>query len=93
LNLDHQVIISLQRAINNPDCEIQRPWDWISHDPDFSCLKASSKEFNDFLDAQEKRDYPVAIHCPANIGGMELAADRGVSSSSPEAVPAGSAVG
>ena len=36
LNLDHKVVISLQRAINNPDCEMQRPWDWISHDPDFS---------------------------------------------------------
>jgi hypothetical protein len=73
LNLDHQVIISLQRAINNPDCKMQRPWDWISHDPDFSCLKSSSKKFNDFLDAQERKDYPVATHCPANAGGMDRA--------------------
>lgn len=93
LNLDHRVIISLQQAINNPDCEMQRPWDWISHDPDFSCLKSSSKNFNDFLDAQERKDYPVAIHRRANAGGMELAVGHSVSGSSPELVPAGSAVG
>jgi hypothetical protein len=91
LNLDYQVIASLQRAINNPDCEMQRPWDWISHDPDLSCLKKSSKKFKDFLDALERKDYPVAVHC--HLGGMEHAAGHGVSSSSPEAVPAGSAVG
>ena len=60
LGLDHQVVVSLQRAINNPDCEIQRPWEWISRDPDLSCLKASSKEFNSFLDAQKRKDYPTA---------------------------------
>jgi hypothetical protein len=93
LNLDHQVIASLQRAINNPDCEMQRPWDWISHDPDLSCLKKSSKKFKDFLDVLERKDYPVAVHCPVNPGGMEHAAGHGVSNNSPEAVPAGSAVG
>jgi hypothetical protein len=93
LNLDHQVIASLQRAINNPDCEMQRPWDWISHDPDLSCLKKSSEKFRDFLDALEGKDYPVDVHCPVNLGGMEHAAGHGVSSTSPEAVPAGSAVG
>jgi hypothetical protein len=92
LNLDHRVIISLQHAINNPDCEMQRPWDWISHDPDFSCLK-SSKKFNDFLDAQERKDYPVTIHCPVSVAGLEHVAGRGVPDGSPEAVPAVSAVG
>ena len=92
LNLDHRVIISLQHAINNPDCEMQRPWDWISHDPDFSCLK-SSDTFNDFLDAQERQDYPVAVHCPVNADGVGHAAGRGPFSNSLEAVPAGSAVG
>ena len=92
LDLDDQVISSLQRAINNPDCEMQRPWDWISHDPDFFCLESSEK-FNDFLNAQEKRDYPVAIHCPVNLGGIKHAASHGVSGSPLEAVPAGSAVG
>jgi hypothetical protein len=93
LNLDHQVVASLQRAINNPDCEMQRPWDWISHDPDLSCLKKSSKKFKDFLDALERKDYPVAVHCPVKLGGMEHTPGHGVSSNSSEAVPAGSAVG
>jgi hypothetical protein len=93
LNLDHRAIISLQHAINNPDCEMQRPWDWIAHDPDFTCLK-SSKKFNDFLDALESKDYPVAIHCPVSVAGLErVAAGRGVSGGSPEAVPAVTAVG
>ena len=61
LNLDHRVVVSLQRAINNPDCEMQRPSDWISHDPDFFCLKAQSTKFNGFLHAQERKDYPAAI--------------------------------
>jgi len=59
LSLDHRVVVSLQRAVNNPDCEMRRPSDWISHDPDFSCLKAS-REFKGFLDAQERKDYPAA---------------------------------
>lgn len=28
VNLDHKLVVGLQRAINNPDCEMQRPWDW-----------------------------------------------------------------
>ena len=59
LSLDHRVVVSLQRAVNNPDCEMRRPSDWISNDPDFSCLEAS-KEFKGFLDAQERKDYPAA---------------------------------
>jgi hypothetical protein len=60
LNLDHRVVVSLQRAINNPNCEMQRPSDWISHDPDFSCLKSPSTEFTGFLHTQEWKDYPAA---------------------------------
>jgi hypothetical protein len=90
-HLDHRVVISLQRAINNPDCEMQRPWDWISQDPDFSCLR-SAVEFNGFLSAQERKDYPAAIQRPVHVGGKGHAAGCDVSSSSPEAVPAGSAV-
>ena len=50
---------------------MQRPWDWISHDPDFSCLKSRPKEFKGFLDAQERKDYPAAIHHDMNAGGTE----------------------
>ena len=73
LNLEHRVVISLHRAINNPDCEMQRPWDWISHDPDFFCLDPS-EEFTKFLKIQEKRDYPMAVHCPVRSNGNGRAA-------------------
>jgi hypothetical protein len=92
LNLDHRVVISLQRAINNPDCEMQRPWDWVSHDPDFSRLKSSSDEFDGFLGAQKRKDYPAAIQRPVHADGTEHGAGCDVSSSSAEAVPAGAAL-
>jgi hypothetical protein len=89
LDLDDRVIISLQRAINNRDCELQRPWDWISQDPDF-CYVKSSKKFKDFLDDQERNDYPAAIRCSVDAGGNERAIGCDVSSAPSEAVPAGS---
>jgi len=75
LGLDHRVVNSLRRAINHRDCEMQRPSDWISHDPDFSSVK-SAKEFKPFVDAQKREDYPPAIQCPLHVGGEELAAGR-----------------
>ena len=93
LDLDDRVVISLQRAINNRDCELQRPWDWISQDPDFSYLKSSSKKFNDFLGGQEKNDYLAAIQRSVDAGGQEHAAGCDLSSALSEAVPAGSTLG
>ena len=55
-------VISLTRAVNDRDCEMERPWDWISADPDFSCLK-SSKIFQRFLDNQKQEDYPADKTC------------------------------
>jgi hypothetical protein len=78
LNLDQKAVISLQRAINNPDCEMQRPWDWISHDPDFSCLKSSSTNFKVFLDAQKGKDYPATIDSPMSGDGKERDAGQPV---------------
>jgi len=75
LGLDHRVVNSLRRAINHRDCEMQRPSDWISHDPDFSSVQ-SAKEFKPFVDAQKREDYPPAIQCPLHVGGEELAAGR-----------------
>jgi hypothetical protein len=59
-----RAVISLRRVVNDRDCEMERPWDWISHDPDFLCLR-SSKEFCSFLDEQERRDYPMTN--PASV--------------------------
>jgi hypothetical protein len=60
-----RVVISLTRAINDPQCELERPSDWISRDPDFSCLRCSSGEFKKFLDTQKHKDYPAVIPEPA----------------------------
>jgi hypothetical protein len=51
-------VASLRRAINDPDCELERPSDWISTDPDFCYLRSSSKEFQDLLCEWRRRDYP-----------------------------------
>jgi hypothetical protein len=55
--LVEKVVTSLEFAITNPECEIERPWEWIDNDPDFGCLK-KFPEFSSFLDAQKQRDYP-----------------------------------
>ena len=60
-----RVVMSLRRVVYDRDCQMERPWDWISHDPDFSSLRMSSEEFNDFLDAQQLRDYPMSDAVPA----------------------------
>ena len=54
-----RVVISLTRAITDDQCELERPSDWISRDPDFSCLKCSAGEFKNFLHAQTVKDYPA----------------------------------
>ena len=37
-DLTSQVVSSLEFTVCNPECEMERPWDWISNDPDFGCL-------------------------------------------------------
>jgi hypothetical protein len=92
LGLDHQVVNSLWRAINNRDCEMQRPSDWIACDPDFNRVQ-SSTEFESFLEAQIKEDYPPVLKCPVRVNREELAAGAGVSQGSSESAPAGNAAG
>ena len=60
--LAQRVVSSLIRAVNDSDCEMERPWDWISTDPDFSCLR-QSRIFRDFLDNQKVKDYPADRAC------------------------------
>jgi hypothetical protein len=54
-----RVVASLRRVVDDRDCDMERPSDWISKDPDFSSLKASSGIFNHFLNAQREIDYPT----------------------------------
>jgi hypothetical protein len=61
--LEKQVVTSLKRAINNPDSEMEKAGDWISHDPDFRLLnedKENFPEFNIFPGIQRKRDCPLS---------------------------------
>jgi hypothetical protein len=57
-----KVVTSLEFAINNRECEMERPSEWIDHDPDFDCLRSGDQfsEFRRFLDAQRQRDYPLS---------------------------------
>jgi hypothetical protein len=61
LSCEEHVITSLLRMVNNRDSGLERPYDWISNDPDFEPLltnKPRYKEVNKFLEALELRDYP-----------------------------------
>jgi hypothetical protein len=57
--LVEKVIRSLEFTVSNPECEMERPSEWIGHDPDFNWLRAAGREsFTAFLDDQRQRDYP-----------------------------------
>ena len=52
-----RVVAALERAINNPDSEMERAYDWISRDPDFTAMEKVPL-FEDFRATQRRRDYP-----------------------------------
>jgi hypothetical protein len=62
LATEDRIVVSLQRAIDSKDSEMERPYDWISYDPDFLPLKASGRDqypaFKKFLRDTKRRDYP-----------------------------------
>jgi hypothetical protein len=68
-----RVVVALERAINNPDSEMERAYDWISRDPDFTALK-NVRQFQDFCAAQKRRDYPesFAARVPRQAGAQAL---------------------
>jgi hypothetical protein len=59
---EDRIVVSLQRAIDSRDSEMERPYDWIAYDPDFLPLKASGRDkypaFKRFLRDTKRRDYP-----------------------------------
>ncbi|HMD93573.1 MAG TPA: hypothetical protein VKG80_13120 [Trebonia sp.] len=82
LKYENKVVVSLERAISNPLSEMERAHDWISVDPDFTVLrkeKAVFKKFDEFVTAQDLRDYPAAFGqdtAPvAGDGGEPVAGD------------------
>ena len=48
-----RVVASLRRVVDDRDCDMERPSDWISKDPDFSSLKASSGHIQPFPECPE----------------------------------------
>jgi hypothetical protein len=59
---EDQVVASLRRVVLNRDSGMERPHDWISNDPDFAPLlrhDSPHKKVRAFLEAQERRDYPI----------------------------------
>ena len=57
-----QVVASLRRVVLNRDSGMERPHDWISNDPDFAPLLRHDSPYTKvraFLEAQERRDYPM----------------------------------
>jgi hypothetical protein len=78
------VVTSLEFALSTPECELERPSEWIAVDPDFASLRFShdeaSKAFRDFLTAQRQRDYPAGSEDQAAGPGLHELPRRGVAS-------------
>jgi hypothetical protein len=58
---EERVVVSLERVVNNQYAEMERPFDLVSQDPDFSALTAAPEEFpafKKFLDDLRRMDYP-----------------------------------
>jgi hypothetical protein len=62
---DDLVVRCLRRAIDSPDTEMERAYDWIAYDPDFRPLKNSPAgqfpAFKKFLRDQKHKDYPRGL--------------------------------
>jgi hypothetical protein len=77
--LVRKVVTSLEFAITNPECEMDRPSEWIDNDPDFDCLRKRCDqfpEFKNFLDAQRRRDYPSSTTAIEHVMAVEKTAGR-----------------
>jgi hypothetical protein len=66
--LARKVVRSLEFAICNPECEMERPSEWIGNDPDFGWLRdGENQRFLAFLDDQRTRDYPAETSQPRPV--------------------------
>ena len=57
---DDRVVVSLERVVYNQHAEMERPYDLISQEPDFSTLRSAPEQFpgfKKFLDNQRRMDY------------------------------------
>jgi hypothetical protein len=80
-SLIEKVITSLEFAIGNPECEMERPSEWIGNDPDFRLCRETER-FTGFLRNQQERDYPAGLGAgegshfavPADVPGQKARA-------------------
>ena len=70
-------VVSLKRVVDDRHCEMERPWDWISRDPDLRCLNRS-QAFRELLRKQKQNDYPRANPEPDHTGTELAAVTRGL---------------
>jgi hypothetical protein len=70
-------VVSLKRVVDDRHCEMERPWDWISRDPDLRCLNRSPA-FRELLRKQKQNDYPRANPEPDHTGTELAAVTRGL---------------
>ncbi len=57
--------------VNNQYAEMERPYDTVSQDPDFSALRSAPEQFpalRKFLADQRRMDYPDADVAQARLG-------------------------
>ena len=85
--LTEQIVTCLEFAVCNPECEIERPGDWIGNDPDFSFLHSRRPDekddawqayepFRKFLEIQKLRDYP-SVPSPRSVWEIGQSCDAG----------------
>jgi hypothetical protein len=84
---ERRVVMSLERVVYNQNAEMERPYDLISRDPDFSALRSASDKFTGFkafLDNQRGMDYAdFAADASLSWGSVDL-----LSGASPRTQPA-----
>ena len=83
---DERVVISLERVVNNQYAEMERPYDTVSQDPDFSALRSAPGQFpvfRKFLDDQKRVDYPDADVAQARLGLADLSPNPPYAPSAP----------
>ena len=69
-SLVKKVVRSLEFAVFNPECEMERPSEWIGNDPDFNALHhGKDKVFTTFLYEHHQRDYRPDPSRPRNRAG------------------------
>ena len=72
---EERVVVSLVRVVNNQYAEMERPYDTVSQDPDFSAIRSAPDQFpvfRKFLDDQRRMDYPEVDVTQAPWGLADL---------------------